>query len=407
MRRILTSVGAVVAATALLSTAGGVVPASAASSDRTVTIGVIAPIDAGLTSFGHGIRDSVQLAVSQANKAKAIPGWTIAVKVLDDSSDATKGTAAAATMVQDPTVAAVVGPYNSGVSQAMLPTLQQGGLALISPSNTLTSLTLGDDQAHPTRQYDNYFRLVGADAAQAQFLADQAKRLGLTSAAVVSETKAVSKGLADRFAAAFTQDGGKVTVQQTVPDGASASDFTSFLTATAPTKPALLFFGGEYNVAATLRTAATAAGLTAPLMGGDGMNDPAYITGAGAGAAGSYASGVGVPLAQIPGAKKFTAAYERAGFSSQPTDYGPYAYDATNAVIAVLKSQLDGKTKLPANLRARVIQGIQKTKRTGITGPIAFDRYGDIVGASFTLYQVKGTPPAWVEVARSAKSTSK
>jgi branched-chain amino acid transport system substrate-binding protein len=406
MRRILSLVGAVVAAASLIVTAGGIVPASAAS-DRTVTIGVIAPIDAGLTSFGHGIRDSVELAVAQANKAKAIPGWTIAVKVLDDSSNGVKGTVAATTMVQDPTVAAVVGPYNSGVSQAMLPTLQRGGLALISPSNTLTSLTLGDDPAHPTRQYDNYFRLVGADAAQAQFLADQAKRLGLTSAAVVSETKAVSKGLADGFAAAFTKDGGKVTVQQTVPDGASASDFTTFLTAAVPTKPALVFFGGEYNVAATLRTAASAAGLTAPLMGGDGMNDPAYITGAGAAAAGSYASGVGVPLAQIPGAKKFTAAYERAGYSSQPTDYGPYAYDAANAVIAVLKSRLADTTKLPANLRAQVVKGIQKTKRTGITGPIAFDRYGDIVGASFTLYQVKGTPPAWVEVARSAKSTSK
>jgi branched-chain amino acid transport system substrate-binding protein len=310
-------------------------------------------------------------------------------------------------MVADPSVAAVVGPYNSGVAQAMLPTLQQGGLALISPSNTLTDLTLGADQADPERQYDNYFRLVGADAAQAQFLADQAKQLGYSTVAVVSETKAVSKGLADRFATAFTKDGGKVVVQQTVPDGASAADFTTFLAAAVPAKPDVVFFGGEYNVAATLRNAATAAGLTVPLMGGDGMNDSAYITGTGASAAGSYASGVGVPLAQIPGAKKFVAAYEKAGFTSQPTDYGPYAYDATNAVIAVLKTQLAGKSSRPSDLRAKVIRGVQRTKRTGITGPIAFDRYGDIVGASFTLYQVEGSPLAWVEVARSGKSTTK
>jgi branched-chain amino acid transport system substrate-binding protein len=406
MRRIFTLVSAVLAACAtLLAAATGVPAAGAATSGRTVTIGVIAPIDGGLTSFGHGIRDSVQLAVSEANKAKAIPGWKIRLKVLDDSSDAAKGTAAAATMAADPSVAAVVGPYNSGVAQAMLPTLRSGGLALISPSNTLTSLTLGDDQANPTRQYDNYFRLVGADAAQAQFLADQAKRLGYSSAAVVSETKAVSKGLADRFVAAFKKEGGTVTVQQTVPDG--ATDFTDFLAAAVPTKPAFVFFGGEYNVGATLRTAATAAGLTAPLMGGDGMNDPAYITGAGQSAAGSYASGVGVPLAQLPGAKKFTAAYGRAGFTSQPTDYGPYAYDAANAVIAVLKPLLVGRSSLPPDLRAKVIRGIQQTKRTGVTGPIAFDRFGDVVGATFTLYQVKGTPLAWVEVARSARSTTR
>src|SRR5438046_1560888 len=97
--------------------------ATAAPAKPVVTIGVIAPVDGGLTSFGRGIRDSVELAVAQANKKKAIPGWTIEVKVLDDSSDATKGTAAAATMVADPSVVAIVGPYNSGVAAAMLPTL--------------------------------------------------------------------------------------------------------------------------------------------------------------------------------------------------------------------------------------------------------------------------------------------
>jgi branched-chain amino acid transport system substrate-binding protein len=86
MRRILVLLSAAAAACAsLLVIAGG--GAGAASADKTVTIGVIAPVEGGLTSFGQGIRDSVQLAVQQANKAKAVPGWTIAVKVLDDSSD--------------------------------------------------------------------------------------------------------------------------------------------------------------------------------------------------------------------------------------------------------------------------------------------------------------------------------
>ena len=37
----------------------------------------------------------------------------------------------------------------------------------------------------------------------------------------MSETKAVSQGLADAFADAFAKGGGTVTVQQTVPDGAT------------------------------------------------------------------------------------------------------------------------------------------------------------------------------------------
>ena len=102
----------------------GPLPAAAAPS-HTVTIGVIAPIDGGLTSFGQGIRNSVQLAVKQANASEPIKGWTIKVRVLDDSSDPDKGAAAAKKLAADPNVVAVVGPYNSGVAQSVLPVLAE------------------------------------------------------------------------------------------------------------------------------------------------------------------------------------------------------------------------------------------------------------------------------------------
>ena len=396
MRRILRNTIAVTVSIGTLVLAGTAPGAGAASKPPAVTIGVIAPIDGGLTSFGQGIRNSVDLAVAQANADHTIPGWTIKVRALDDSSDPVKGKAAAAKLTADRSVVAVVGPYNSGVAAEAAPVLAKRGLALVSPSNTLTSLTVGDDPAHPKRPWKTYFRLVGQDAGQADFLAQKARALGFTSAAVVSETKAVSKGLADQFVTAFTAAGGSVAVHQTVPDG--ATDFTTFLNAAAPTKPSLLFFGGEYNVAASLRTAATAAGIAAPLMGGDGMNDPAYISGAGATAVGSYASGVGLPIATLPGSTEFLTAYNAKGYSTAPTDYGPYAYDATNAVIAALRPVLRGKQALPGGVRAKVVAGLQKADRQGVTGAVAFDRYGDTRSPTFTLYRVSGSPPAWTPV---------
>ena len=41
----------------------------------------------------------------------------------------------------------------------------------------------------------------------------------------MSETKSVSKGLADRFSAEFTDKGGQVVYTKTVPDG--TTDFTT------------------------------------------------------------------------------------------------------------------------------------------------------------------------------------
>ena len=386
---------AIVAVLAFLTAVAPVANASIsdAKQAQSVTLGVIAPIAGGLTSFGAGIRNSVQLAVVQANEQKVIPGWTIKLRALDDSSDPVKGRAAAKKLAADRSVVAVIGPYNSGVALEAAPVLSKQGVALVSPSNTLTSLTVGDDSAHPKRQWKTYFRMVGPDSQQAAFLARQARTLGFSTAAVVSETKAVSKGLADQFATAFTAAGGSVPVHQIVPDG--ATDFKTFLDAAGPAKPQLLFFGGEYQVAATLRTAASAAGITAPLMGGDGMNDPTYISGAGASAVGSYASGVGAPLNTIPGASRFLAAYQAQGFTDPPTDYGPYAYDAANAVIKVLKTALKGKQALPSGVRAQVVNGLQTTDTTGVTGAISFDRFGDTKTPAFTLYQVGGSPAVW------------
>jgi len=392
-----TRVGVVVLTVAVAIAAFGTASvAAAASNQRTVTIGVIAPIDGGLTSFGRGIRDSVKLAVQQANARKTLRGWQIKVRVLDDSSDPAKGKAAAEQIAKDNNVVAVVGPYNSGVAQMMLPVLAKAGIPLVSPSNTLTSLTRGDDPANPVRPWPDYFRLVGHDGQQAVFLAQQAHALGFTTAAVVSETKAVSKGLADAFADAFAADGGTITVQQVVPDG--ATDFTDFLDTAIPTTPSLVFFGGEYNVAATLRKAATAADLTVPLMGGDGMNDPEYIAGAGPDAEGSYASSVGVPLDQLESATKFRAAYKAAGFASEPTNFGPYAYDAANAIIAALRKPLQHQKQLPKNARALVLSGLQAGGTSGITGPVSFDSYGDATSPTFTLYRVEGTPLEWKPV---------
>jgi branched-chain amino acid transport system substrate-binding protein len=159
-----------------------------------------------------------------------------------------------------------------------------------------------------------------------------------------------------------------------------------------------VFFGGEYNIAATLRTVATTAGLVAPMLGGDGMNDPAFITGAGPAAAGSFASGVGIPLSRLPSSASFLGAYQAAGYTSKPSDYGPYAYDAANVVIDTLVKELRRARSLPSGVRAAVVRDLQHADRTGLTGHIAFDGFGDIRDPQFTLYRVDRSAAAWVPV---------
>jgi branched-chain amino acid transport system substrate-binding protein len=362
-------------------TAGG----DAAGGDRVVKIGVVAPIDGGLTDFGRGILNSVELAVAEANEADAIPGWTIEVEAVDDSSDPDTGVDAVQALIDDDDVIGVVGPYNSGVAEAILPSLDEAGLALVSPSNTLASLTLGDGE-ESVRPHDNYFRLVASDAAQAPFLAQQAYEEGVRSVAVVSETKAVSKNLADDFSAAFTELGGTVGSTAVVAD--DADDFTAVLEEALAATPDLIFFGGEYDVAATLRSQATEQGYEGDIMGGDGIKSDDYIEAAGDGAEGTWASSVGTPLDQLESAADFVAAYEAGDYEGSPTDYGVFAYDAANAIIRAAAEVLADLQGTPSEVRADLVTALADISFDGASGPVAFDEYGDTTERVFTLYRV-------------------
>lgn len=362
------------------------------SAEQTVTIGVIAPLDAGLTAYGRGIANSVQLAADEANAANAIPGYTIEVVALDDSSEPDVGKAAAEQLAADPTVVGVVGTYNSGVAAEVAPVLGAAGIVMVSPGNTNPALTVGDDPANPQRQNDNYFRVVATDADQGDVLAAYALGdLGVTNVAIVSEDKSVSLGLVTDFEAAFTAAGGTVASSATVDPEPSDAELASAAEAVVATGAPLALFGGEYDVASRYRSALDAAGFTGILMGSDGIKDDAYVAEVGADiAAGDVASSIGVPNASLD-APEYFAAYEAAGFLDPPSDFGPYAYDAANLIIAAAAEALAGTTGgVTAEVRAEVRTLVQATEFDGITGPIAFDEFGDTTTRVFTIYQVEG-----------------
>lgn len=363
-----------------------------------VTIGVIAPLDAGLTAYGRGIANSVTLAVDEANAAGAIPGYTIEVVALDDSSDPDVGKAAAEELAGNATVVGVVGTYNSGVAAKVAPVLNGAGIVMVSPGNTNPTLTVGDDPANPQRQNDNYFRVVATDADQGDVLAAYASGdLGLTSAAVVSEDKAVSLGLATDFEAAFAAAGGTVASSATVPSEPTDAQLGAAAQAVVATGAPLAFFGGEYDVASRFRIALNTAGFDGLLMGGDGIKDDAYVTQTGAAiAAGDVASSIGVPNANLD-APDYFAAYTAAAFVDAPSDFGPYAYDAANLIIAAAAEALTGTSGgvTPA-VRAEVRDLVQDAEFEGITGRVTFDAFGDTTNRVFTVYAVEGQ--SWVPV---------
>lgn len=361
---------------------------SSSNSAKVVKIGVISPFTGNLSSFGLGIKNSVDLAIKQANAANAIPGWTIQMASADDQGSADVGPNAATALLADNTVVAAVGPMNSSVAQTVQPVFQSAGAALVSPANTNPTLTRGAQPiTAPKRTYSTYFRTCTTDIVQGGVAASlMLKDLKITKIATVHDKKAYGQGLVQYMTAAFTKGGGTVSLATTVnPDD---TDFSAVISQIKAKAPQAVYYGGEYPAANKLSQQMKKAGLNIPLIGGDGIFDKTYISDGGSQVTGDYATSVGAPADSLDSAKKFIADYNAGGYKDGYSAYGAYAFDAANAIIDSLKTSLNGKTDL-TGARAATATAVQGIKLDGVTGKVSFDSYGDTTSRVISLYQVK------------------
>ncbi|NNG18590.1 branched-chain amino acid ABC transporter substrate-binding protein [Naumannella sp. ID2617S] len=368
-------------------TGGGGNNGGGGGASKTVKIGVIAPLSGDLSALGLGIRNSVDLAIQEANKNGTIPGVKLELAAEDDEAKPDTGKNAATKLTSDDKVVAAVGPLNSSVGQAVQPVFQSAGVTLISPANTNPTLTKGADLKSPKRTYDNYFRTCTTDAIQGPFAAKYLLGAGIKEVATIHDKKSYGQGLVSAFTEAFTAGGGKVTAAETInPDD---KDFSAVISKVKASNPKGVYYGGEYPQAGPLSQQMKGAGLNVPLMGGDGIYDPKYISLAGPNSNGDLSTSVGAPTEKLDSAKKFIDAYKAAGFKEPYGAYGAYSYDAANAIIEGLKTSMkDAKDAKSA--RKDTIAAVGKVDFNGATGKVAFDEFGDSKARILTVYKVSG-----------------
>jgi branched-chain amino acid transport system substrate-binding protein len=156
-----------------------------------------------------------------------------------------------------------------------------------------------------------------------------------------------------------------------------------------PSAPQAIYYGGEYPQAGPLSQQMKAAGLNVPLMGGDGIYDPKYITLGGKTSTGDLATSVGAPVDTLESAKKFVSDYAAQNYKEPYAAYGGYSYDAANAIIDALKTSLKD-AKDVESARPATVDALSKVAFDGVTGKVAFDQYGDTTSKVLTVYKVTG-----------------
>jgi len=305
----------------------------------------------------------------------------------DDQGSGTVSPSVATSLVDNSQVIAVVGPSFSGATKAAEPTFSAANLATVSPSATNPALA--------TQGWSNFFRVVADDNAQgpadAQYMANT---LHVKSVYVVDDASAYAVGLTQAFSneaktlvLTVTSEEVPGTTQCTAGTG-SVTEYPAAASKVKSSGADAVYYGGYYCDFADFAKALRAAGYTGQLFSDDGALDPHYVSGAGVSvAAGTLISCPCQDLTTNPAAASFITSFKSlAGFAVGT--YSGEAYDATNAIISVLKT-LAASKGASSITRQEVVTALHSVMYTGITKSIHFQANGNIAGTAEFVYKVE------------------
>lgn len=344
-----------------------------AGGDNIIKIGSASPLTGPQAHLGKDNENGAQLAVDEINAAGlTLDGKKVRIDLIaeDDQADPKAATTVAQKLVDDGIVG-VIGHLNSGATIPASKIYFDAGIPQISPSATAVSYT--------AQGYNTAYRVMTNDKQQGQVLGQYAvKQLGAKNVAVIDDRTAYGQGLADEFEKAVKAAGGSVVAREYTTD--KSTDFMAILTSIKSHSPQVVFFGGMDPQAAPLAKQMKQLGLTAQLLGGDGMQTPKFISLANSDAEGTIASNPGLPLDSMPGGKSFKEKFNTRFGEIQ--NYAPYAYDAVYVMVAAMQ-------RAHSSDPAKYLAEMPKTDYQGVTGHIRFDSKGDLTDGAVTLYQVK------------------
>jgi branched-chain amino acid transport system substrate-binding protein len=309
---------------------------------------------------------------------------------------------------QNKAVIGVIGTFNSGCAEIIIPVLNRapdGPVAMVSPANTYVGLTHGGagtaagepDKYYPTGTR-NYIRIVAADDFQGAADAVLTQQLGKKNVYILNDKEAYGQGVANNYRNAATQLG--IGIAGFTAWNGKASSYSGLATRIKQSGADAVFLGGLIceNGGKVIKDLRSVLGTSVTIISPDGFTPiSAVVDGAGKAAEGQYVSVAGQPNENLgPTGKKFVQDFGATQAGGQVDPYSAYAAQSAEVLLTAIEKS-DGT-------RADVATQLLQTKVTdGIIGTFQINENGDTNSNPVTMYVIKGgkqttykviTPPA-------------
>ena len=357
----------------------GTLALGSAQAATVIKIASMSPLTGSSSDLGLQIRNATEMAIKENKAAFQKLGFDLQFVAYDDQADPTTGTANARRIAADNSILAMVGTLNSGVVIPSSEVLAPSHVAIVSPANTNPKVT--------DRGLSNMNRICARDDSQgpagADFLIDTVKAKRVY---VLNDKTPYGQGLADAAEARMKTKGATIVSSEGTEE---KSDFSSIIGKIKASKADAVYFGGLYGQVGPFAKQLREAGVSVPVMGGDGYDSPDLLALGGAGAKDIYFTTVAPPLTAVPAARVVASRY-KAQYRKDLAGFGIMGYDSARVVLSGVLSAIKANgNKLPT--RTQVETAVRKTNlKTGLlTGAITFNSIGDRTSSKMYIIQVK------------------
>ena len=348
--------------------------ADAPAASDVIKVGEVGSMTGTEGTFGVSTHNGIELAIKQINAKGGVKGKKLELISMDDQGKPEEAATAVTKLITQNKVAAILGEVASSRSMAMAPIAQQYQIPMISPSSTNPKVTeLGD----------YIFRVCFIDPFQGTVMAKfAAENLKLKKVAILRDVKNdYSVGLADYFAKKFKEMGGTIVADQAYSSG--DTDFKTQLTNIKGKGPEALMVPGYYTEVGLIARQAREAGITVPLLGGDGWDSPKLAEIGGKSVEGSYFSNHYSQEDQSAVVQTFVTEYKKA-YNAVPDGLAAMGYDAALVLADAMNRAPDLNS---ASVRTAIAQTVNFP---GVTGTITINSDRNAVKPAVVLVVENG-----------------
>ena len=295
-----------------------------ASDANAIKIGAIVSLTGTYAGLGAPEKNAIEMEVKRINDAGGINGRPVEVIIEDDATDEAKAVAAAAKLIEQEDVVAIIGATGTGQTMAPRGDVQRAGI----PQVSMAGGTVVTNPVDPL-----VFATPWSNTIVVPFTLDYLKKQDITKIGVITDSGGFGKDGAAVIAAEAPKAGVQIVANETFNPG--DSDMTAQLTKIKNSDAQAIVMWTAGSEAAIIAKNVKDLAIKLPLYGSHGIARLEFITGAGEAAEGvKFAAGkilvpeaYGMDSEEYKVATGFIDRYTTA-YGEAPSTFAGHAYDA-------------------------------------------------------------------------------